>query len=187
MVGMIKGGQYHDGKIHFVFLGLPGPHFIGHANMSTKWPDPRRIASVGKFSKWLSESIIADKGSASAYRGQSDSGWPLKPSLDRILPEGHNCRDWLKEEKRIESVFRCQALRFLGALEREYVKEKSRKEKSRLDCMMVMRHFGVPTRLLDWTWSAAVAAYFACIGERDCDGTIWRFNSEAVRSYVHKR
>ena len=33
---MIKGGLYYDGKIHCVFLGLSGSHFIAHANISAR-------------------------------------------------------------------------------------------------------------------------------------------------------
>ena len=41
-----------------------------------------------------------------------------------------------------------------------------------------MQHYGAPTRLLDWTRSAFVAAYFAVEKMEDEDGAIW---------YVHLR
>lgn len=44
--------------------------------------------------------------------------------------------------------------------------------------LMVMRHYGVPTRLLDWSQSPFVAAFFAC-GEKPGeakDGEIWAFS-----------
>ena len=41
--------------------------------------------------------------------------------------------------------------------------------------LMVMRHYGVPTRLLDWSQSPFVAAFFAC--ETDAkDGELWTFS-----------
>lgn len=36
-----------------------------------------------------------------------------------------------------------------------------------------MQHYGVPTRLLDWTDSALVAMYFCCSSHVECDGAIW--------------
>jgi hypothetical protein len=41
--------------------------------------------------------------------------------------------------------------------------------------MMVLRHYGVPTRLLDWSSSTYVAAYFAACCHDDEDGEMWSF------------
>ena len=39
--------------------------------------------------------------------------------------------------------------------------------------LFVMRHHGVPTRLLDWSESPLVAAFFSAIKHDDRDGAIW--------------
>jgi hypothetical protein len=41
---------------------------------------------------------------------------------------------------------------------------------------MVLQHYGVPTRLLDWTHSPYVAAYFAASSKDEEDGEIWSFD-----------
>jgi hypothetical protein len=41
---------------------------------------------------------------------------------------------------------------------------------------MVLRHYGVPTRLLDWSMSPYIAAYFAVCGNDAKDGEIWTFD-----------
>jgi hypothetical protein len=48
-----------------------------------------------------------------------------------------------------------------------------------------MQHYSAPTRLLDWTGSCIVAAYFAVNERWDADGAIWCVNgSEFVNSFI---
>lgn len=46
--------------------------------------------------------------------------------------------------------------------------------KNHLDWLILMQHFGTPTRLLDWTESILVAAFFACSANENEDGELWR-------------
>jgi hypothetical protein len=45
-----------------------------------------------------------------------------------------------------------------------------------LSWLMIMQHYGVPTRLLDWTESVLVALYFAVSGQFEKDGELWAMN-----------
>lgn len=45
-----------------------------------------------------------------------------------------------------------------------------------LIALMVLRHHGVPTRLLDWSISPWVAAYFATFGCDEEEGELWAFD-----------
>jgi hypothetical protein len=44
---------------------------------------------------------------------------------------------------------------------------------------MLMQHYKAPTRLLDWSYSPYLAAYFACSSNPNIDGAIWALNMQA--------
>jgi hypothetical protein len=52
---------------------------------------------------------------------------------------------------------------------------------------MLMQHYGTPTRLVDWTTSVWMAAYFAAKDEPAKDGIIWVFNRTALSLYAHEK
>lgn len=55
-----------------------------------------------------------------------------------------------------------------------------------LSLMALAQHSGIPTRLIDWSWSAYVAAYFAASGSlkenmASPELAVWRVNLESIR------
>lgn len=103
------------------------------------------------------------------FRGQTNRRWPLTPSLAR--KRGKN---WLGRESLLEKRFRQNALALLTPQTREP-----------WDWQLLMQHYGVPTRLLDWTENPMAALYFAIVG-RDgkvrgsIDGCVWCLNPVAL-------
>ena len=51
----------------------------------------------------------------------------------------------------------------------------------------IAQHFGVPTRLLDFTQNPLVALYFACEDTRDVDGSIWIINEASYNRIFFKK
>lgn len=106
-----------------------------------------------------------------AYRGQgADFGdGRLLSSLDRVPIAGsdaHKARRRL--EWRLWRKFERDAPSNLALHDLWHLKDPFYR-------WALMRHLGIPTRLLDWTESVWIAAYFACTDAADQDGCVWAF------------
>ena len=83
------------------------------------------------------------------FRGHGDVNWTLTPSALRYGSENERNRalSLLRDFKRYGEIKITNAP---GANEE-------------LNWVQLARHYGLPTRLLDWTKNAAIALYFACL------------------------
>ena len=102
------------------------------------------------------------------YRGMADESWNLVPSLNRVC--GHD----LSLETQVFRSFRKYGYAELA----EY--------SGFWKLLPVALHHGLPTRLLDWTYSPLVAAHFATEDTScyDCDGVIWCLDVTDFRKYM---
>jgi hypothetical protein len=103
-----------------------------------------------------------------AFRGQADATWPLASSLTRYLQTfGGPPSDWLYREKKILHTFKRKAHLLLS---------RTPEDGETLEWLALMQHHGAPTRLLDFTWSPYVAAFFA-LERATADAAIWAIAS----------
>lgn len=102
------------------------------------------------------------------YRGQSDERWSLEPSLHRQSGETERSRV-LKLESALLKEFEAR-VHLVARSEELLPKEPYQSLPER---WAVMQHHGAPTRLVDWTRSAFVAAYFAVESNWAVDGAIY--------------
>jgi hypothetical protein len=113
--------------------------------------------------------VLEDLASAGwAFRGHSDAGWPLESSLTRYLTTFGGAPDkWLARETKILKTFKRKAHLLLSG---------TPESDETLEWLALMQHHGAPTRLLDFTWSPYVAAFFA-LERATNDAAIWAISS----------
>jgi FRG domain len=120
---------------------------------------------------------VSSIASPTLYRGQSQVHNNLQPTLARSVKGGAYDAAVLLERRLLES-FRKHYVE-LEALPNDMPSGQELVSKSEVDVLSLMQHYEVPSRLLDWTESVWVAAYFACASHSDQDAELW-FVSEAV-------
>ena len=107
------------------------------------WSEFQTVLRQPKYKSW-------------AFRGHADSRWQLASSLSRYLEHFEvNPEAWILQEWRIIRIFRRKAHLFLDNVPAE---------DDVFQWLALMKHHGAPTRLLDFTWSPFVAAFFALEG-----------------------
>ena len=104
------------------------------------------------------------------YRGSADVQWSLLTSLDRLggIAPPHTKVEL--EEHILRNFIRYSRPYFPAPPESEW------------ELLVAAQHHGLPTRLLDWTYSPLVAAHFATLEPRqpECDRVVWRLDWKAV-------
>lgn len=94
-------------------------------------------------------------------RGQSNYSWGLVPSVQRQKNMGKHY------EQYITTNFMIQTMRLNPNAPQRY---------NRAAWLTLMQHYGLPTRLLDWSESPLVALYFALNSQEDVDAAVWVMN-----------
>jgi FRG domain-containing protein len=139
--------------------------------------DTIEAASFEEFVRQLTDVLPTTSAENNAYwfRGQSNSSWNLEPTFLRSSDRLGLCATTAVElETEALKAFRSKAHLFVSP----HLLDKVR---TTLCWWALMQHHGAPTRLLDWTISPYVAAYFAA--QQDVakqPGAVWCFCSQKL-------
>ncbi|PKG74826.1 hypothetical protein CXF86_11085 [Shewanella sp. GutCb] len=97
------------------------------------------------------------------FRGHSKKEYKLIPTVLRPVREGES--EYYDEAKLLTEFIRCTP-------------SSRDTHKSTLELLTYAQHYGLPTRLLDWTQNLLVAIYFCCNQHHDSDGKVFILQRE---------
>lgn len=112
------------------------------------------------------------------FRGQSKSKRSLLPKICRGPGRDSSAPRIIELEGATRRVFASQAHMHLPS------SVIPSDESSVLNWWFLMQHHNAPTRLLDWSQSPYVAAYFAVVNNWESDGAVWCFDHHRMDEYM---
>lgn len=128
----------------------------------------RIVNGVGELIDAIRE-VKSTYNSAIWYRGQANADWSLLPGL-------------LRESRAISETTLLSRFKQSAAMLTES------RPTSSFDWIFLMQHYGVPTRLLDWSENPLVALYFAVCDSNihmDDDAAIWLLMPSELNKYAN--
>ena len=90
------------------------------------------------------------------YRGHASKKWPLKSAIGRYKTYSKDL------EKEVFLQFK-----------QNYYSYTAERPENDMDLLFLAQHYGLPTRLLDFTFNPMIALYFACESELEKDGKVY--------------
>lgn len=124
------------------------------------------INCLGDYIEEIAKIRNESEGFFQWYRGHADLSWELVPKIQRGF-KGDNSEELFRKERYYTNDFQSRASVLLSSSQPKMNEYAS--------WLTLMQHYGIPTRLLDWSRSPLVALYFAVSDEvnNERDGCIW--------------
>jgi len=152
------------------------------ARLSDKtWPGEELAAWANLAQRAGGIAELQAAGRTIILRGQPQQ-WTLEPSLLRAVPSGLSSFDIEQAEKAAMDHFRSQA----HLSPDEHLRIANVDGSVELAWWALMQHYGAPTRLLDWTASPYVAAYFAAEQSPQADGAVLVIDADRLNRHLRE-
>jgi hypothetical protein len=116
------------------------------------------------------------------YRGQIDSSWEIKSSLERIGIKEISCEEYYTRIDRLKPLIN-------PLIENKFIRKTTPFELDKhqgglswripeMEYLTYLRHHGFPTPIIDWTESHYIALFFACedFVNSKTDGKVFIYN-----------
>ena len=112
------------------------------------------------------------------FRGQEDYGWQLTTTFERVAKKfGYPLSETWHQEKDILQRFKSRAHHYL---------KSPPVDDAQIEWLSIVRHYGGPTRLLDFTNSFYIASFFA-MEPSTKDASVWAINNELLARMAIKK
>lgn len=145
------------------------------------------ISNIGDYISFLhnleENTCLKSMSENFMFRGQSNCTWTLSPKYFRRNIDG--TRIYSSGIEEIMVSFQREAFPYIMKLNPKAIKDNSIEnlmsgihfENEDLQLMQIAQHYGVPTKLLDFTRNPLVALYFACSEDTNNDSCVWIVNT----------
>lgn len=147
------------------------------------WPVTRAARDLQEVWNQLSElqERMDAPGEEGRFRGHADVKWSVLPSFERSFANVISTSDrdrCLKAEQDHIKRFIDAAAGYIGWTEAAFISDAP------MAALTLARHYGLATRLVDWSKSAFVAAYFAIVNaeRHNVDGVVWWYSGKALHA-----
>lgn len=135
--------------------------------------------AVTRFPSWSKLKERFSERPLWAYRGQADARWPLETTIYREANR-NGTLEWKSLPSREQWVL-YQFRRFA-----HHYRTDLPPEEDLLDWLALIQHYGGPTRLLDFSYSLYVAAFFA-VEAASTDAAIWALSLPTLEVASYER
>lgn len=131
-----------------------------------------------KFTEWVDQIHYGRLRKPQAiFRGHSKSEWQLSHTLKRTIVASRTHNPSMAKVLALEDF----ALKsFEGQAHLLLPSSIINRQSNLIARWAIMQHHWAPTRLLDWTYSPYVAAYFAVIADPEADGAVFYFDAQRL-------
>jgi hypothetical protein len=143
--------------------------------MSEKRTVPYKIEPIHSWNEFVRK-VGSPPYNSWAFRGHANGNWPLLSALGRYLDTYIEEEYWERQEARILRIFQRKAHLYLT---------NPPPGEDRFQWLALMQHHGGPTRLLDFTWSPYVAAFFA-LERAEKEAAVWALNPARLENVTER-